>query len=277
MRKYLLAGAATLSLAGVAQAGEMQPGVGAIFNSAAPGKAIVRFDAAVVTMLGYGSNTLDNARVGVGANQVTVKNNNYGMLMYARMYPAFDAQTPGGFRYGGFAEIRANNNTGATGGVGVGTAGQRGTNTLFWNRAFGYIGGDSWGTVRFGMTDGPAALMQVGTFQNFSDGGWNGSAPGMTVGLNPWQFPISGGYEYSSQKIVYLSPSFAGFDIGLSYAPSTASHQGSDGGTVVTGGSARCTCNGELLDGAFKLPATGPIGLEGDRGQMEYRRIRVKE
>ncbi len=27
----------------------------------------------------------------------------------------------------------------------------------------------------------------------------------------------------------------------------------------------------------MKLPATGPIGLEGDRGQMEYRRIRLKE
>ncbi len=38
-----------------------------------------------------------------------------------------------------------------------------------------------------------------------------------------------------------------------------------------------CTCNGEVLESAMKLPATGPIGLEGDRGQMEYRRIRVKE
>ena len=36
-----------------------------------------------------------------------------------------------------------------------------------------------------------------------------------------------------------------------------------------------CTCNGEVLEGAFKLPASGPIGLEGDRGQMEYRRIRI--
>jgi len=26
----------------------------------------------------------------------------------------------------------------------------------------------------------------------------------------------------------------------------------------------------------MKVPATGPIGLEGDRGQMEYRRIRLK-
>jgi lysophospholipase L1-like esterase len=45
----------------------------------------------------------------------------------------------------------------------------------------------------------------------------------------------------------------------------------------VTGGVAHCTCNGELLEAALKLPNTGPIGLEGDRGQMEYRRIRIKE
>ena len=45
----------------------------------------------------------------------------------------------------------------------------------------------------------------------------------------------------------------------------------------VHGGVARCTCNGEVLEEKFAVPATGPIGLEGDRGQMEYRRIRVKE
>ncbi len=46
---------------------------------------------------------------------------------------------------------------------------------------------------------------------------------------------------------------------------------------TVHGEEALCTCNGEILESAFKVPATGPIGLEGDRGQMEYRRIRVKE
>ena len=45
----------------------------------------------------------------------------------------------------------------------------------------------------------------------------------------------------------------------------------------VKGGVARCTCNGEVLEAEFVVPDTGPIGLEGDRGQMEYRRIRVKE
>ncbi|MFY8229914.1 MAG: family 16 glycoside hydrolase, partial [Opitutales bacterium] len=45
---------------------------------------------------------------------------------------------------------------------------------------------------------------------------------------------------------------------------------------VVKGGVAHATCNGEVLEAALKLPATGPIGLEGDRGQVEYRRLRVK-
>jgi lysophospholipase L1-like esterase len=40
---------------------------------------------------------------------------------------------------------------------------------------------------------------------------------------------------------------------------------------------AYCMCNGEVLETAMKVPASGPIGLEGDRGQMEYRRIRIKE
>ncbi len=46
---------------------------------------------------------------------------------------------------------------------------------------------------------------------------------------------------------------------------------------VVRGGVAHCTCNGEVLEAEYKVPETGPIGLEGDRGQMEYRRIRLKE
>ena len=45
---------------------------------------------------------------------------------------------------------------------------------------------------------------------------------------------------------------------------------------VVTGGKARCTCNGEVLEEALPVPETGPVGLEGDRGQMEYRRIQIK-
>lgn len=40
---------------------------------------------------------------------------------------------------------------------------------------------------------------------------------------------------------------------------------------------AHCECNGEVLEDALVLPSTGPMGLEGDRGQMEYRHIQIKE
>ncbi len=46
---------------------------------------------------------------------------------------------------------------------------------------------------------------------------------------------------------------------------------------TVHGGLAHCTCNGEVIQDAMPIPATGPIGLESDHGQMEYRRIRISE
>jgi lysophospholipase L1-like esterase len=46
---------------------------------------------------------------------------------------------------------------------------------------------------------------------------------------------------------------------------------------MVRDGVAHCTCNGEVLDDEFPVPSTGPIGLEADHGQMEYRRIRFSE
>ena len=45
---------------------------------------------------------------------------------------------------------------------------------------------------------------------------------------------------------------------------------------TVTGNTAQYQCNGEVLEEAFAVPASGPIGLEGDRGQVEYRNIRIR-
>jgi lysophospholipase L1-like esterase len=44
----------------------------------------------------------------------------------------------------------------------------------------------------------------------------------------------------------------------------------------VRGNTARCRCNGELLEATYELPDSGPIGVEGDGGQVEYRRMRIK-
>ncbi len=46
---------------------------------------------------------------------------------------------------------------------------------------------------------------------------------------------------------------------------------------TVRDGVAHCVCNGEVLEEGMEVPDTGSIGVEGDRGQMEYRRIRIKE
>jgi len=46
---------------------------------------------------------------------------------------------------------------------------------------------------------------------------------------------------------------------------------------VVKDNVAHCSCNGEVLEAELELPKSGPIGLEGDRGQMEYRRIRIRK
>lgn len=46
---------------------------------------------------------------------------------------------------------------------------------------------------------------------------------------------------------------------------------------TVKGNTAHCTVNGEVIEAAFEIPDNGPIGLEGDRGQIEYRNIRITE
>ncbi len=240
MRKFLLASAATVAMTGAAAAAGLEPQLGStshqLYNRSEPGKAVVRLDGYFFFAAGVSSNTNDKATTVVGGVRRTGKVDAYGLISTFRFFPAFDAQTPGGLRYGALAEIRSNNNTGGASG-GVGTGGQRGTNTLFVNRTRGYVGGDAWGTVLFGSTDGPAATMRVGTFEGqIADGGWNGWAPILARGVNPYQFAIGGGYEYSSQRVIYLSPTFSGFRFGASFAPSSASNQSGDGNNLIAGG-----------------------------------------
>lgn len=64
---------------------------------------------------------------------------------------------------------------------------------------------------------------------------------------------------------------FAGF------GPSGRPGEWNETEVVFTGGVACCPCNGEVLEPALSVSAAGPIGFEGDRGQMEYRRIRIRE
>jgi hypothetical protein len=46
---------------------------------------------------------------------------------------------------------------------------------------------------------------------------------------------------------------------------------------IVTGNTAECKCNGEVLEKAFKIPAKGAIGLQAETGKFEFRNVRIKE
>ena len=273
MRKILLAGVATVAMTGVAAAAGLEPVQPStshnIRDTAAPGKVIIRLDGYFFAAVGAGSSTNDKATIVSGGVARTGKNDTFGLLTQLRLFPSFDAQTAGGLRYGALAEIRSNNNTGGVSG-GVGTSGTRGTNTMFVNRTRGYVGGASWGTFLIGMTDGPAATLANRAWEaNVADGGWNGWAPGLTPGgplggVNPYRFAIGGGYEYSSQKIIYLTPVMAGFSAGVSFAPSTATNQSGDGNNLITAG-------GAAQGGGARL-ATSLVPFAGGAG--DFNRFR---
>jgi hypothetical protein len=41
-------------------------------------------------------------------------------------------------------------------------------------------------------------------------------------------------------------------------------------------GVAYCTCNGELMTAALKVPESGQLGLEADKNAITYRKIEIK-
>ncbi|HEY2134048.1 MAG TPA: hypothetical protein VGH36_13925, partial [Acetobacteraceae bacterium] len=206
-----------------------------------PGTAVVRLNVRLVAdfMVGGGS---DNAYK--NPQGVTAKYAPYYFGEYARIYPAFDGETPNGIKYGASLEIRQN-----SGGIGINQAFANGNgtagNTLFWRRETGYVGTDKLGTLRFGQTDGIQGLFLVGTFENFDyQGGWDGDLPALFIGGQSngvgtsltWNFPDSSAF-YGTSKIIYLSPNFSGFDFGVDWEPSSNQTSG-DGACAGTGANA---------------------------------------
>ena len=159
--------------------------------------------------------------VGTSADNVDgAKLDNLEFQGYLRLYPGFDAETSNGLQDGVVSEIRnPGSNDTATG---VSASANAAENTLYWRRAYAYIGTSAFGQVHFGQGDGAFDLLMVGTFENFNDGGWNGDvyefAPGATDLNEAWAWPDVSNY-YTINRIVYLSPDWSGFRFGASFAP----------------------------------------------------------
>ncbi len=232
MRKFLLASAATLGMvAGATGAAHAQAA-----TPPAPGTLVVHLNGLFTYQLDAVGSSV-NTYGGYKLNPIT----NEGFL---RLYPGFDAMTANGFEYGVASEIRdAYTNPGQgeqENGVANGVA--NGTESLVIRRAYAYLGTKEAGIVRLGQGDGPWGLMQNGVFENFGDGNqWNsdgGIGSIVPSAAHPtWLFSDTGAL-YTSLKIVYLTPTFAGFNAGIGFEPNSNGIKEGDASCTV----AQSTC-----------------------------------
>ena len=263
MRKLLLAGVAGLGVWGAASDASAQmlsnpatvygSGSGGVglpaYTAPQPGTVTVRLNGRVRFYAYYaGDQDFNNNAAGTATGTVNAagqgtatgsyKLATYGFGEFGRLYPGFDGIAANGLKYGANLEIRQDNNSGAGGGAYGGISAQdRARSALYFRRVWGYLGTDQIGTFRFGSTDQPTSLYLTGNFENFNDGGLNGDVPALIVGPGEitWPFSDVGNY-YTTNKVVYLSPSFFGFDGGVSFEPSTANvniNSGCNSGTFV--------------------------------------------
>ncbi len=268
MRKLLLGCAATLTgLIGHAGIDTAMAQTAPTSQQLSPGSVTVRLNGRVNWYAGVEASSLDD-------NSATgTKTSTDNFLGYLRLYPGFDGVAANGLHYGAAAEIRMNSGVSA------------GNQTLYVFQAYGYLGLPQLGQVSFGQENGPSVIFETGTFEGFNDGGWNGDIEGMipTVANPVYPFPDSGSqYDQATDKIVYLSPTLAGFQFALGFTPNQTAENYADAetsgpfplsasGQTVLGGTPR-----NMIDiGGQYTKTFGPVGVQigadyTDAGQVNY-------
>ena len=221
------------------------------------GKVYADFDVAQGTLLhSPGSTLLPGGGI---TTPNGYKLNPVGVASYFRLYPGIDGMTTNGLRYGAAVEIRENfeggnnfqvtttpvltkNASGAVTNVTLATSYPSGTGitgtassasgnssaeTLFVRRAFVYLGADQAGIIRVGQADGlpgiydATGIFTIGSWDggigNLNNAGVQANTPSQY--LLSWPFLSGNGTEYGDSKIVYLSPSLYGVDVGFEFTP----------------------------------------------------------
>ena len=227
---------------------------GTIFGStAAPNSVTISPTAAPANGATTNPATVKAAATATNANSnpAAYKLNPIGFASFLRLYPGVDGMATNGLRYGAAVEIRENfeggNNFSITntnsssggsapavsypsgtgvGGTNASPSGYSSGQTLFVRRAFAYLGSDMAGILRIGQQDGLIGIYDA--TGKFTIGAWDGGVGNINNGglqavtpnqyLISWPFLSGNGVEYGNNKIVYLTPSFFGFDAGIEYA-----------------------------------------------------------
>jgi outer membrane protein OmpU len=239
MRKLLLATVAmmgaSLGLAAVAQA-----------QTAAPGSVTVRLNGRVNWYAGVEGSTLDNN------TSTGTKTSTTSFLGYLRLYPGFDGVAANGLHYGAASELRMNGGSSAS------------AETLYVFQAYGYFGLPQLGQISFGQENGPVVLFETGTFEGFNDGGWWGDLPAIVPGNAQPVYPFvdNGGFSQSTSKIVYLSPTFSGFQFAVGFEPNHTAENFTpavvSSPTPIVGGQPK-----NLIDVGGQYTKTfGPVGIQ---------------
>jgi hypothetical protein len=239
MRKLLLATVATVGASmGLMAAAQAQ--------TAAPGSVTVRLNGRVNWYAGIEGSSLDNN------SSTGVKTATDNFLGYLRLFPGFDGVAANGLHYGAAAEIRINGGETA------------GAETLFVHQAYGYFGLPKLGQISFGQENGPVVLFETGTFEGFNDGGWWGDLPAIVPGNAEVVYPFvdNGGLSQETNKIVYLSPTIAGFQFAVGFEPNHTAENYTDAATStpspIIGGMPR-----NLIDVGGQYTQTfGPVGIQ---------------
>ncbi len=277
MRKILLASAAaigaTIALTGGAQAQPVKP--------VAPGTVVVHLNGYLqFEFAGFGStfNTVNSA--GTSAYTVnpttgliaktttgagTYKLNDITTDGDIRIYPGFDAETMNGIAYGVQAEFRTARSDAAVGAnQTTGVSNVNGLDGLYVKRAYGYIGSIPSGFIRFGQGDGAFTLLQAGAIEAFGDGAQFNSTGGVSqllpANATPGNFVYADTSSlYATDKIVYISPSIAGFSFAGSYEPNSNGLQ--EGySNCATASSVNAAGNGTTCAAVSSSPLPSDIG-----------------
>ena len=232
MRQILLAATAVLTTGILAHQAQAQMPVvplttdsfGQVLSGAnppPPGTVTVTLRVRNYTDVGYGS---DTGTIGKGTNGQPngSKNQNFQVLNFIRIYPRLSGTAANGLVYGAQVQIRQNNGYGGSTSGGSGATPNLG-NTLYVRQALAYAGLPTLGTLWAGQVGSALTQFLVGTQEDWDagNGGWNGDSPyllssGTTVS---WPWPDVGA-TYAINRLVYISPKFAGFDFGVSFEPS---------------------------------------------------------